>query len=560
MWEKKKVNTSKVIFLVVLTTISLCAVNTQPVNSQSTGIIYILSDGSIYSSTGATVPIQQDENLYTFTGNLVVYSFVVQRSNITIDGAGFAFGGEGEIGIELTSVNTVTIKNIQVNGMFYYGIYIGESSSITLTENTIENNGSGIVFYNSSYNTISGNNITNNEIGIELRYSSNNIFRNNRMNNTHNIAVYGNEASHFINDFDDSNTINNKKIYYLVGEENLVISPETFPDVGFLALVNCTNITVQQMELTSNVEGILLVSTTSSTIAQNKIRDNRIGIMLFASSSNIITGNSITENYRGVQLSMFSTSNSISANNITDNVGGLFLYNSSYNTISGNNITNEEYGLGLSSSSYNMIRGNYFINNSIQVYDASTDDSSVTASMNSWYVTYPVGGNYWSDYTGVDARSGSNQNQTGSDKIGDTPYIIDKNNKDNYPLMPYGSPPYISIISPENKTYTANSVSLTFTVSKTTTLITYSLDGQTNITINGDTTLSDLSKGLHSITVYAQDTDGKMGASETIYFTIAEGSETPLSEFFPITLIVAVIVLVVVVGVILFYFLRTKKK
>jgi hypothetical protein len=35
-------------------------------------------------------------------------------------------------------------------------------------------------------------------------------------------------------------------------------------------------------------------------------------------------------------------------------------------------------------------------------------------------------GNYWDDYSGLD------DNQDG---IGDTPYIIDENNKDNYPLM-----------------------------------------------------------------------------------------------------------------------------
>jgi len=555
---------SKVAFLVFLCVISLCAVTTQPVKSQdSDQSVYILSDGSVYSSTNATVPIQQDGNVYTFTDNLVVYAFLVQCSGVTIDGAGFTLEGEGgETGIELSSVNTVTIKNVQLKGWFQYGIYISESSYNTITGNTITDNEYGISIYNSTQNTITDNIITDNERGLELMYSSDNVFRNNQMDNTYNIAVYGTELSHYIHDMDDSNTISDdKKVYYFVGKENLVITPDTFPDVGFLALVSCTNITVQNIELSNNMHGILLVSTTDSTIAQNNITDNYAGIMLFGSSSNFIVENSITNNYRGIQLSMLSTSNSILSNNVTDNTGGMFLFNSSLNTISGNTITNDIYGIGLSSSSYNMIISNYFISNSIQVYDASTDDSSVTASMNSWHVSYPVGGNYWSDYTGVDVKSGSNQNQTGSDEIGDTPYIIDQNNKDNYPLMPYGSPPYIGIVSPENKTYTVNSVSLTFTVSETTSWIKYSLDGQANVTIPGDKTLPDLSDGLHSITVYAQDTDGQIGASETIYFTIAEGSETPQSMSLPIIWIVVVIVaLVVVVGVILFYFLKTKKK
>jgi parallel beta-helix repeat protein len=551
---------SKVAFLVFLCVISLCAVAAQPVKSQDISTVYILSDGSIYSSTNATVPIQQDGNVYTFTDDILVYSFVIQRSNVIVDGAGFTLGGDGEIGIDISSVNTVTIRNVQLEGMFFYGMCISESSYITITGNTVKNNGNGIVFDNSTQNTVSDNIIEDNEIGIDLRYSPDNMFRNNRMSNTYNIAVYGSEVAHFINDFDDSNTINNKKVYYFIDEEDLIINPDTFPDVGFLALVSCTNITVHDIELTGNGQGILLVYTTGSIIRLNSIVNNYNGILLFESSSNFIVENSITNNYRGIQLSMFSASNSILSNTIADNTGGMFLFNSSQNTITSNNITNNDYGIGFSSSSYNLIRSNFFVSNSIQVYDASTDDSSVTASLNSWDLGYIIGGNYWSDYTGVDVKSGSNQNQTGSDKIGDTPYTIDKNNKDNYPLMPFGSPPYIGIISPDNKTYTTNSVALTFTLSETTTSIAYTLDGQTNTTISGNTTISDLADGLHSITVYAQDTDGQTGTSETIYFTIAEGSGAPQSDSFLVTLIVAVIVVVVVVGVILFYFMKTKKK
>lgn len=43
--------------------------------------------------------------------------------------------------------------------------------------------------------------------------------------------------------------------------------------------------------------------------------------------------------------------------------------------------------------------------------------------------------NYWSDYPGVDEFSGPNQDEAGSDGIGDTSYGIDENNMDNYPLF-----------------------------------------------------------------------------------------------------------------------------
>jgi len=86
------------------------------------------------------------------------------------------------------------------------------------------------------------------------------------------------------------------------------------------------------------------------------------------------------------------------------------------------------YGIGLSySSNYNSIFHNSFVNNSIQVYSYS--------SVNIWDDGYPSGGNYWSDYAGLDAYRGSVQDQNGGDGIGDTPYVIDADNQDSYPLM-----------------------------------------------------------------------------------------------------------------------------
>jgi len=85
------------------------------------------------------------------------------------------------------------------------------------------------------------------------------------------------------------------------------------------------------------------------------------------------------------------------------------------------------YGIEVYSSSSNSIFHNNFINNAQQAF--SSDDS-----VDVWDDGYPSGGNYWSDYTGTDVFSGSYQNETGSDGIGDTPYIINGQNLDHYPL------------------------------------------------------------------------------------------------------------------------------
>ncbi|UCC33752.1 MAG: PEGA domain-containing protein, partial [Candidatus Bathyarchaeota archaeon] len=83
------------------------------------------------------------------------------------------------------------------------------------------------------------------------------------------------------------------------------------------------------------------------------------------------------------------------------------------------------------------------------------------------------------------------------------------------------APPTISVLSPENKTHTTSSVPLTFTINEPTFWIGYSLDGQANVTIAGNTTLTNLSNDIHSIVVCANDTEGNMGSSDLVYFTVS---------------------------------------
>ena len=114
-------------------------------------------------------------------------------------------------------------------------------------------------------------------------------------------------------------------------------------------------------------------------------------------------------------------------------------------------------------------------------------------------------------------------------------------------------PPAVSIISIKNKTYNEMDFSLVFAVDKLTSWIAYSLDNQANVTISGNATLSELSYGPHKIRVYANDSLGNMGVSETIYFSILEP--------FPTTLILVSVITVAVVGIgLLFYFRKRKIK
>jgi parallel beta-helix repeat protein len=296
-----------------------------------------------------------------------------------------------EYGVVLSgSSNNNSISGNSITANNVYGIYLsGSSNNNSLSVNSITNNGNdGIALMSSSGNSISGNNITNNDLhGIVLFYSSTNSISENNITN---------------NDGDGIRLYSSSR-YNSISGNNII------------ANALC---------------GIRLVSSSTNSISENNVTNNDVyGIYLIYSSTNSICGNNVTNNdLHGIGLD-FSSGNSICGNNVTNNdLHGIGLYDSSsYNSISGNNVTNNEYGIYLYGSSNNKFYHNNFINNGAQVY---SEDSA-----NVWDDGYPSGGNYWSDYTGVDMMSGPHQNETGSDGLGDTSYVIDENNTDNYPLM-----------------------------------------------------------------------------------------------------------------------------
>jgi N-acetylneuraminic acid mutarotase len=78
--------------------------------------------------------------------------------------------------------------------------------------------------------------------------------------------------------------------------------------------------------------------------------------------------------------------------------------------------------------------------------------------------------------------------------------------------------PKLEITSPENRTY--SNVTLAFTINRSAQWIGYSLDNKANVTIKGETELSGLSQGSHMVTIYANDSLGNMGSSNTAYFSV----------------------------------------
>jgi N-acetylneuraminic acid mutarotase len=114
-----------------------------------------------------------------------------------------------------------------------------------------------------------------------------------------------------------------------------------------------------------------------------------------------------------------------------------------------------------------------------------------------------------------------------------------------------GTPPEITMISPENKTYHKTSIPLEFSVNEPVSWMRYELDNENITEISGNTTITGLSFGSHNLTVYATDAAGNTGVCQTIHFKVAE-------EPFPTTLVIASVITVAVVIAGLFAYFKKR--
>jgi parallel beta-helix repeat protein len=308
------------------------------------------------------------------------------------------------------------------------------------------------------------------------------------------------------------------------------LGPSGFPvydDMCGVYLYGCTGSNISGNLTVNNFAGLNIESASRVIVSKNQIISNYgdCGIRIAFSSSVTLSGNEISHNptssavtenqiidnpSSGIVIAFSSRFITVSKNNITNNgAHGLNIVNSIENNVFGNNMSGNYWGVCLSGSTSNKIRENYIQAN---YYGLSFYDSSSNQAFNNELVN-----NTNDEYKFVSNTSESSE-----------PYF-------RGPLpSPLQSPPptsnadiTVKILSPASGLHqkglneATKDVPLRFKVNKPVSWMAYSLDNKANVTISGNTTLTRLIEGSHSLVVYVKDADGKSCSSDWVYFKVA---------------------------------------
>ena len=300
--------------------------------------------------------------------------------------------------IHLLAVSYCDISGNDVHASYWSGIKLENSTSNTIMSNAVHDFYDNIMLINSASNAITGNNISGSVyMGLALSGSAGNTISDNNFTND-GIFLWDSLPNVI-----DNNIVNGMPLIYLDGGTDLTI-PTT---AGQVILVNCDHVTVEDLHVSNTSVGIELLGTSNSNIIRNDVSwGHRAGIYLGNSSNNNIDDNRIS-GYFGIEL-VLSIGNEITRNTSSSAMSlyGIETWNSDANSI----YINDFIGY------YGNAAGGA---NSLNSPDPITYSYAGKAHTN--YL-----GNYWSDYTGSDANG---------DGIGDTPYIIQAPEQDNYPLI-----------------------------------------------------------------------------------------------------------------------------
>ena len=342
---------------------------------------------------------------------------------------GWEIDGSTDSGIEVYNTDAhLVIRDVYLHSALIDALYFSFVRNARIQNATVNANDAGLYIQDSSNVTVAASNISANVLdAIVLDYSNNVTVEGNEMwgNGDWGVAAYN--------------------------SDDLVIRNNTIANNGWAGIeLNVVNRATVAGNLVQNhnVAGLILDQAANITVVDNAFPDNDFNVDMTSSVDVLVRNNTVaTSTSDGITITG-GTRLTIEENNITANGGGVL-------------------AVGVAEL---RVRHNAFFGNSPQASD--------NPGANAWDDGYPSGGNFWSDYAGVDNCSGPAQDVCPvPDGIGDTPYIIDADSRDRYPLMEpsgTGSPGYtVTVIPP----LLGDIVTIPWAVNATGAVVGWSTDG-----------------------------------------------------------------------------------
>jgi nitrous oxidase accessory protein NosD len=369
-------------------------------------------------------------------------SYQFQTSGITVsssknivlaDDASSAGGcspheGCGGDGIDVVSSNDVVVSGNYLPWTQGDALHIAYSTNVTVTGNRI---GSSGLYEGSALH------------GVHMSGSSNVTLSRNNFSGT-GLFIEGLGVTPNTYTIRPDNTVNGKPLYYYNGCKSRVTLDQV--PVGQVIIVNCSNVRLTNLKITNTDVGITMIGVKHALVENVNASSNHYQGISLASSSDVTIKNVDISNMAinffdlGAQDGLLITGSKgiiiDSSRFVCCEFFALRVSSSVKVTISRNTFSSVSGMLCLSGSTQVRIFHNNFFQETAYLCLSDTEPGHF------WDNGYPRGGNYWSNYPGVDNCSGPQQNHCKrADGIGDTPYPIPGGvYKDNYPLMkPFNS-------------------------------------------------------------------------------------------------------------------------